>query len=296
MASAALKQPEPGVDIPGEGEDGVTDDQTPRDFEAEAREHGWAPKEEFKGDPTRWVDAEAFMKRADEMMPLLRAQNKRLKRDFDELRKDLRKATAHFEGAEKRAFERAKAEIEARITDATEVGDVEAVKAALKDMEGLKPDAPEQKHTAEEAQEALDAFREENPWYDKANLANASEIEINARLYYDRMIDKHIKLTEEMAPADFFARILDMTVEKYPQLKSKPTRQKPASAVEGGTAGRPRGSGKSWDNLPDEAKRQFDRFISRGLLGVKPSGDKDKDEAASRAYYARTFDWEGYKA
>ena len=42
--------------------------EQPRDIEAEARKHGWRPKEEFKGDPARWTDAETFVKRADEVM------------------------------------------------------------------------------------------------------------------------------------------------------------------------------------------------------------------------------------
>jgi hypothetical protein len=106
----------------------------------------------------------------------------------------LKKATAHFEGAEKRAFEKAKSELETRIEAAIETGDLEAGKAALKEINELKPTGDEAppKHTKEEASEALDAFREEHPWYDKANLANATEIEINARLYFDRMIDKNI--------------------------------------------------------------------------------------------------------
>lgn len=293
MASAALKQQEPGTEIPGEGEDQVTE-ITERDFEAEAREHGWRPKEEFKGDPTHWVDAEAFMKRADEMMPLLKATNARLKRDLDAMRKDLKRATAHFEGAEKRAYDRAKAEIEQKIEDAVESGDINAARSAMKEMGELAPEATTKKYTKEEAQDALDEFREEHPWYDRADLAGASEIEINGRLFFDRMIDKHIKLTDSMSPAEFFGHITELTLEKYPQLKGKAPRQKPQSAVEGGTAGRPRGSGKTWDNLPEGARRQYERFINRGI-GVKDTGDKDKDLAAARAYYAKTHDWEGYK-
>jgi hypothetical protein len=298
MASAALKI-DSGTEIPGEDQVETVTETAERDFEAEAREHGWTSKEEFKGDPARWVDAETFMKRADEMMPLLKAQNARLKRDLDSIKKDLKRATAHFEGAEKRAYERAKSELESKIEEAVESGDLQAARAAMKEMGDLKPVEVESKSPQElkrEAEEALDTFREENPWYDRANLANAAELEINGRLYFDRMIDRHIDKTKEMAPADFFAFVHDLTLEKYPQLNGKPARQKPTSAVEGGTAGRPRGSSKSWDNLPPEAQRQYQRFIDRGLLGIKSTGDKEKDAAAARTYYARTHDWEGYKA
>lgn len=296
MASAALKI-EPGTEIPGEGDGEAVVETTERDFEAEAREHGWLPKDEFKGDVNRWADAETFMKRADEMMPLLKAQNQRLKRDLDSIRKDLKRATAHFEGAEKRAYDRAKSEIEGKIENAVEAGDVVAARAAMKEMGELSPVAEtKQEHTKEEAQEALDEFREEHPWYDKANLANATEIEINARLFYDRMLDRHIDKTKDMPPAEFFAYIADLTLDKYPLLKGKPVRQKPVSAVEPGGGGPRRGMAQNWDNLPDEAKRQYTRFIDRGLLGVKASGDTAKDLEASRKYYARSHDWKGYEA
>jgi hypothetical protein len=298
MASAALKADE-GTEIPGEGEEHIEETQT-RDFEAEAREHGWSPKEDFKGDASRWVDAETFMKRADDMMPLLKATNRRLKADLDSLKKDLKRATAHFEGAEKRAYDRAKIELEGKIEEAVESGDLQAARAAMKEMGELKPTGDDwaagksQEQIKEEATDALDEFREEHPWYDKANLASASEIEINGRLFFDRMCEKHVEKTKHMPPTDYFAFITDLTLEKYPLLKGKPTRVKPASAVEPGGGGRPRSSSKSWDNLPAPAKRQYERFQGRGLLGVKATGDSDKDLAASRAYYARNHDWEGY--
>lgn len=278
MASAALKI-DPGTEIPGE--DGVVDDsQTPRDFDAEAREHGWRPKDEFLGDPSKWVDAEAFVKRADEVMPLLKAQNAKLKRDFDALRKDLKRAAAHFEGAEKRAFDRAKSELETRIEAAIETGDLEGGRAALKEIGELRPvgDEVPQQHTKEEAEEALDAFREEHSWYDKANLANASEVEINARLYFDRMVDKNIERTKELAPADFFKLITDMTLDKYPALKGKPSRVKPTSAVEAGGRGPSGKRGNTFDDLPDGAKRQCDRFVANGII-------------KTREDYVKTYDW-----
>jgi hypothetical protein len=48
---------------------------------------------------------------------------------------------------------------------------------------------------------------------------------------------------------------------------------------------------RRWDNLPPGAKRQYQRFIERGLLGVKRPATSDKDlaAAAARGYYARTM-------
>jgi hypothetical protein len=285
-----LKPDETPADPPPNDNDGEGESQ-PRDVEAEAREHGWSPKDDFKGDPSRWVDAETFMKRADEVMPLLKTQNQRLKRDLDEMKKHLKRASDHFSKAEERAFERARAEIEAKLETAVESGDVEAAKGLIKDMDKLKDDvgeAPAGKHTKEEAVEAFDAFRDANPWYDRANLASASELDVNARLYADRMTEKHIDKTKDMQPAEFFSYIGGLVEERYPLLKAKgQARPKPQSDVAGATPGRASRGGRAWSDLPAEVRTRFDKWIDNGI-----APGKTKEE--SRAYYVKTFDWDGY--
>lgn len=288
-----------GTPIPGEGEGIEAGSQSPRDFDTEARNLGWRPKDEFPGNPAQWVDAETFIVRGETMTPFIKKENARLKRELDSIKKDLRRATTHFEGAEKRAFDRAKSELETRIEAAIEVGDLEAGRAALKEMDELKPiaDAPAGKHSLEEAQEAYDDFRDAHPWYDKANLASATETEQSARIYADRMTEKltrGVPADQLPPPTELFAQIADAVYEKYPALKNgKAPRQKPASAVEGGGQGRGRGGVKSWDGLPDDARRQYQRFIDRGILGVKATGDKTADLEAAKKYYARNHAWEG---
>ncbi len=58
--------------------------QTP-EVETKARNLGWVPKEEFRGDESRWVDAEEFVTRGEQMMPLLRKNNERLQNDLSTL-------------------------------------------------------------------------------------------------------------------------------------------------------------------------------------------------------------------
>jgi hypothetical protein len=268
--------------------------ETPRDFEAEARERGWAPKDEFKGDPARWVDAETFIERTDTVMPLLKADRDRYKRELADLKRSLKQATKHFEGAEKRAYDRAKADIEARIEEATEAGDVTAVKAALKDMEGLKPAADSSpRHSKAEAIEAFDNFRDENLWYDRGNLGGASEIEQNARIYADRLMERRlesIKPGEEPPPDELFAEIAAEVKVKYPQLGLNGTRQprtKPTSDVAAPGTGRASRNNRTYDNLPPEAKAKADKWIRDGIINA---GSLEK----SRALYARDFDWDGW--
>jgi hypothetical protein len=279
MASAAAEHVEDiGTHIPGE-------ETPPRDFDHEARELGWLPKEEFKGDPSRWTDAETFVKKGDEVMPLIKAQNKRLKREIDDLKKQFRQASAHFGAAEERAYTRALAELTAKQEAAVESGDLNAHRAVSKEIDALSKEMPgKQANTAsaEEARDAFDDWREANPWYDRANLASAAETDVNARLYADRMTEKHIEKTKDMPPAEFFAYIGELVKDKYPLIGAKPQRAKPPSDVAGTTSTRPPGRGKGWADMEPEARRIGERlaekWVKSGLL-------KTKDD------YLKTYDW-----
>lgn len=254
--------------------------QAERDFEAEAREMGWVDQDEFKGDKTRWSDAETFVKKGEEVLPLIKAQNKALKRQLDEMKRDIKRASDHFSKSEERAYERARAEIEAKMEAAVETGDTNAVKQAVKDLDKLRDDVKgaQTEVTPEEAREAWDEWRDDNAWYDKAGLASASEIEVNARLYADRMTEKHVAKTKDMSPGEFFDFIGGLVHEKYPQLKAKPARQKPNSDVAGATRGAPRG-GKTFADLPQEAQRACDKWVKQGLI---------KDRSA----YLQSYKWD----
>lgn len=251
-----------------------------RDYEAEAREMGWVPKDEFKGDTSRWSDAETFVKKGEEVLPLIKAQNKALKRQLDEMKRDLKKASAYFSDAEKRGYERARAEIEERLEQAVESGDAAAAKKAMADADKLREDMRDTKseNSAEDAKEAFDDWREGNTWYDRANLSSASETDINARLYADRMVEKHLDKTKDMSPSEFFDFIGGLVHERFPSLKAKPPRQKPQSEVAGGTRAAPRG-GRSFADLPQEAQRMADKWIKQGLI---------KD----RATYLQSYKWD----
>jgi hypothetical protein len=267
---------------PDEGPEDTTPDE--RDFEAEARSHGWSPKDDFKGDPSRWVDAETFVKRADEVMPLLKSQNKHLKGELDQLKKQFKQFSRHASAAEQRI----RAELEAQIDDATEAGDKQRVRSLREQEKQLDAEQKDPRSTQEEAREAFDNWREEHVWYDRGGLANASEMDISARLYADRMVEKHIDRTKDMPPGEFFGMIAGLVKEKYPQLGQRQARAKPASDVAGpGSGGRaPRGT-RTWDALPPEARQRFDKWISNKVIDM---GSTEK----SRDYCIKTFDWDGW--
>jgi len=260
----------------GEGA-GVTE----RDFEKEAREHGWTPQEDFKGDPSKWVDAKTFVERADVVLPLLKKKLQGVTNDRDSLKRDLRALTARFETVDKRAYDRAMADIEARMDAAAEVGDREGVKKAREDMKALTNEAKQQpvQVSQEEAQEAYIDFREQNPWYDRGGLAKD---------YADVLAAKHANLAATMRPAEYFEMIAEKVRERYGDRldvqadddggDEKP-RRRVLSPVEGANRRQaPRGA-KTFANLPPEAQRMAERFVRQGIL-------KDKED------YAKTYQWD----
>jgi hypothetical protein len=162
---------------------------------------------------------------------------------------------------------------------AVETGDVAAFRKLKGEADELNKSAGKPEYTKAEAMEAFDTFRDANPWYDKANLASASELDVSARLYADRMTEKHMDKTAEMAPADFFEMIQGLVDEKFPTLRNKPARPKPPSDVAGATPNRGPGQrGKTYNDLPPLAQQACDKWVKQGLI---------KDRAA----YVASYDW-----
>ena len=74
------------------------------EVETKARTMGWLPKEKFKGPESSWVDAEQYVKRGEEILPILKANNDKLVQRVtqtetanNELREQLQAATEAIE-------------------------------------------------------------------------------------------------------------------------------------------------------------------------------------------------------
>lgn len=270
MATALAEQFERLTELP----ENVAQEPVQRDYEAEARQHGWTPKDEFKGDPARWHDAETFMERADQVMPLLRKQNEGLKREMEGLKKDIKRASEHFSKAEERAYTRALTELTAKQDAAAEVGDVAGVQAVRKEIAELKADIPATPtgDIALEAREAEIDWRERNPWYDKGGLPTD---------YANLLVEKHRDKTKDMAPAEFFDFIAGKVLDRYPDAGKSASERRAINPVEGGNANRKASGGKGWADMDPEERRigqqMADRWVKSGLLKSRDDYLKDYD-------------------
>lgn len=256
-----------------------------RDFEKEARAHNWKPQDEFPGDPAKWVDAETFMRRADEIMPLMREQNKDLRRKVSELERAMKRLAKSEQAAHAEKLEALKA----RQLEAVETGDKEAFAALDAQAEKIRKDMGDTAPAlnGEDPAEELDTFREANPWFDKANLASATETDIEARLFADRTADKWVRqgLHNEIPPSEFYKRLSEAVNDKYPSLKVRPIRPKPPSDVTPNTRSVPRNGAKTGASLPPEAKETAERYVRLKLPGYAGKTAAEAHNLFAQSYF-----------
>lgn len=245
----------------------------------EARSQGWVPLEEFRDDEEKWVDAETFVKRGREINPILRKHNQDLRKELEKTRKEAQEAieaAKEFRQFQQEAFERKERDLqkeiaqlkEARKVAITQGDGVSAVeiedrieelkeeKAALKKPEPQKEEKPEVALDPE-----LQGWLGRNEWYGKEETEEDTEM-TNA-------IAATIRRKNPSLLGKAFLDELDKKLDEKGIGRVK--RQKPAAVVEGGSTTRPSNGvkGRSYNDLPAEAKSACDMFIKQGLVKSK---------------------------
>lgn len=261
-------------------DDGAEDQRV---TERRARAQGWVPQDQFRGDATKWVDAETFLEKGYGNNDILRERIDRLadklsERDGQigelntrvaESGQVLRSLNDRFINADRNAYDRAKADIRAEMRRASEEADPEAhdrAQAKLDALEAAPPKpavAPTPARPAAPAAPQLDAvttaWRDENmSWWQDDELSSVA-IATHRRLlasnpYYN---------TEAGQRAGYDAAKAEV-MRRYPERFENARRSAPGA---GGARqpsgdrgnGRSNGNGRSFANLPAAAKAEFQR-------------------------------------
>lgn len=238
--------------------------------EAEAREFGWVPKEEFKGNPDEWRDADTFLSRGREINGFLRKDlekisNKyeRTKAELDEVRQTMEEFRKYHNETEARAYKRAIEELKREKIEAVNEGNGERVVAIEEQIETLKQaqdkpavKAPEAQSTAPNT--AYISWAKANLWY---------ETDAELRAYADLVADEVQAEIPGIKGKEFLDEVTKRVKEDKPEKFSNPARSNAAvsSSADGrAPAGKP--NRKSYDNLPPEAKAACDRFVKQKLM------------------------------
>ena len=261
-------------------------------FESEARAQGWVAAEEFRGSESDWVDAETFVRRGKEIMPILRKNNEKLLKELGEARKiaeEARESAKEFREYQKQQFEKKTKDLEGQLEqlkqakrDAITQGDGDraiAIDDAMDDLKEQRLEAKEDLKAAEEkAKEVpqitqdpiLNTWMEKNDWFGKdsrmTGVANGLGVELrreNPSLNGQAFLDKLDSELQEMFPEKFGKKRTPNPMEGSPNGTARPS-------VSSGK--------KTYNNLPPEAKVACDKFVKQGLM--------------TKEAYVAEYDWE----
>lgn len=235
----------------------------PSEAETKAREMGWVPKEQFRGDPDRWVDADEFVKRGENMVPILKERLNHALGQIREMRETFEEFKEYATKREQKRVEKAIKELEQRRREAVESGDVEAFDQVDKEYRELNESmreepkkAPQKADEPPTADPVVKEWTERNPWFNKDQ--DAADFAV--------MAEKRISAENPGMPlSEVLEKVTERVRKRFPEHFENPRRNQPG-AVEGGTqAGRGKGK-KTYADLPADAKAHCDRFVKQGLL------------------------------
>jgi hypothetical protein len=238
----------------------------PNTSEVEARKFGWVPQEEFKGDPNQWRDADAFLQRGREINGFLRKdldklnnRNAELEAQLTEMKSTIEEFSKFHKETEKRAYERAIADLKAEKKEAISDGDGDRVLQIEEQIERLTEEkktvvAPKQEQP--KVDPVFLQWKEQNSWY-----GTNEDLTVYA--------DGFAQTLKQRNPALQGKAFLDAVEEKVKNVFKEqfgvPNRERP-SPVDSSTAVRTSKNKRSYSDLPPEAKAACDKFVKQGLL------------------------------
>jgi hypothetical protein len=223
-----------------------------QEIEKKARRLGWVPKDEFRGDETRWIDADKFVERGETEIPLMRNDISRLHKQIDEMQGTFKEFSEYHRQTEKRAYDRARADIEAEMKAAVSEGDLEKYDKANKELNDLKP-PPEQTNT-QPVDPLFTQWHATNQWYNKDVWMTADADKVSNVLANSR---------SDLQGIDLYNEVTKEIVKKYPESFSNPRRNEPDEL--GNPPSGPSGK-KNYANMDKEARDTCDRFVKEGLM------------------------------
>jgi len=231
--------------------------------EDRARDMGWRPLSEFKGDESRFVDAETFVKKGEEVLPIVKANARKAeealasaKAEIAEMRDSFKEFKKYHSQTEQRALTQARKELEREMADAVEARDHRAVREIAADMAALSKDVQTDDHgnpyQSPSHAKTLNQWKGDNPWFGSDSVMTAA-----ANAVANELERSGVKGAEQLA------EVAKRMRAEFPQKFENANRRNPA-AVEGSTPTRK--AGRTWADLPSDARSAGERWVKQGLL------------------------------
>lgn len=247
---------EPTQDPSEPGGDDAGDDDL--SVEDRAKTMGWRPMDEFSGDKSYFVDADEFVRNADEKMPVMRSNMRKMQRDIHNLTESLTLQADMAKETLVAQKNRMESEFDAKLREAVQDGDTETydLVTAQKTQEMKAFDTPGPKPAASTAFEsAFGDFEDRNEWYG-ANLpatdfANAEGIRVR-------------DANPGISPVDELKKVEAAVKREFTSLGKNPNRNKASAVGNGRRPGKAKGA-KTYEAMPIESRDACDNMVSRGI-------------------------------
>jgi hypothetical protein len=280
------------------------DDDNTEDVESAARKLGWSPREKWRGKPEEFVEAEEFLRRGREVLPIVRSQvdqtraeNERLKQELANTRADFDRRFKTNERMTQRMLEQQRAQIvsefEAQKRDAVAKGDVAAFDRVTRQEQATYTKMAEEAKEAAPPAPHAPAHQDVDPPKEVQDWAGRNQWFFQDRAMAMEAEALHIAFQRDhpgLGLAENLDRVTETMKQRYPQkfgISPPSGRERGFSAVEGTSSGRGASNTRErgWKDLPAEARGACNQLIESGHL----KGDAKKVQED----YARTY-WEEY--
>lgn len=263
-------------------------EEYPPEIVERAKTMGHIPKEEFKGDPEKWVPPDKYVERAETLMPILKSQLRKfeektgqyeteisgLKTSLETQKKTTEKLVKMSSTISQQAYEKAKRDLTMKQAQAVKDADVDKWQVLEDQKDKLEKPEPVtiEEASAPSKSPIFNNWHVSNDWY-----AKDSDLTIFADAYGRSVAEATPGLPEDQ----LLSRVEAKVKEAFPHKFTNPNRQA-ANTVDGGserttttTTGK-----KSFNNLPADAKTQCDMFIADGTIKSREQYVKDYFEEA----------------
>lgn len=254
------------------------------EIETEARSMGWKPFDEFEGNEEDWRDADEFVERGRKILPIVKANNKRLQQQLltsqqevaslkgtvEAVQKSIKALRAGYDESVAREVAQAKKDLRSQLIQAREIGDHETELDLQDQLDDLKEKEKESKSRAEEettqaqpkVHPEFEQWQRDNPWF--GDESDPDNIDRTKKLL---AIGQKLRLDGDTTVGRAFMDKCVADLEKQSKTPSK----KAGSKVESGSHGAAtQGGGRSFNKLPKEAKQtcheDTETFVGPGKM------------------------------
>jgi len=214
MSPEAPSAPLPDVALPdAPNEAPARGEASAPDLESLARDMGWRPKEDWKGDDSGWRDAGEFVKHTVDA-------NRTLKRELGEVKDVVKGLSKTNERILERELAKQRKALERQFAEAVDANDPTAARQVSAQIDALDRTPAQTDYKSK--------FKADNPWFGENKKATAYAVTMAG-----------VAAEEGKDPDAQLAFAAAEVKEKFPELFDKPAERRTPPSVEGGSRSSP---------------------------------------------------------